>query len=288
MKITVHRPNQIGGCITEIESNIGTRIIIDVGSNLKGQQNNEKVDVESITSPDRCAGVFVTHYHGDHIGEYTKVHKDTDVYIGEAAKKIFSTLQNKLSKNEEYTDVSPADAERVNHFKTFVHGKPIPKIPGFKITPIRTDHSAYDSYMFLIDDGDKCVLHTGDFRSHCWTGESVMDSISKHADKVDALICEGTMLSRQSGKVYTENDLRADAKKLFHHNKNVFVLCSSTNIDTIASLYHAAWGFACLFAPRLFLRSLLTFFPTTSSFTPCGKGIWKKASFILTLTKSIS
>ena len=30
MKITVYRPNQIGGCVTEIESRGGTRIIIDV------------------------------------------------------------------------------------------------------------------------------------------------------------------------------------------------------------------------------------------------------------------
>ena len=31
MKITLHRPHQIGGCITEIESNAGTRIFIDLG-----------------------------------------------------------------------------------------------------------------------------------------------------------------------------------------------------------------------------------------------------------------
>jgi len=30
MKIKVHRPNQIGGCITEIESMSGSRIIINI------------------------------------------------------------------------------------------------------------------------------------------------------------------------------------------------------------------------------------------------------------------
>lgn len=35
MKITIHRgQNQIGGCITEIESGSGTRILIDLGHNL--------------------------------------------------------------------------------------------------------------------------------------------------------------------------------------------------------------------------------------------------------------
>ena len=35
MQITIHRGiDQIGGCITEIRSNSGTRIIIDLGHNL--------------------------------------------------------------------------------------------------------------------------------------------------------------------------------------------------------------------------------------------------------------
>lgn len=35
MEVIVHRgTNQIGGCITEVKSNFGTRIIIDIGANL--------------------------------------------------------------------------------------------------------------------------------------------------------------------------------------------------------------------------------------------------------------
>ena len=240
MRITVYRPNQIGGCITEIESKAGTRIIIDIGSNLPGNGDGEKVDVKTLTDPGRCAGVFVTHYHGDHIGEYKNVHCKTNVYIGEVAKQVFSTLQTRLSKSEELTGVSPGDVVKVKDFITFTHGTPITTIPGFTITPIRTDHSAYDSYMFLIDDGDKCVLHTGDFRTHGWTGESALEKLAEYAGNINALICEGTMLSRPGSRVYTEADLYHDARKLLHYNNNVFVLCSSTNIDTIASFYKAA------------------------------------------------
>jgi ribonuclease J len=70
-KITVYRPNQIGGCITEIESSKGTKIIIDVGSNLPGIKVNEEVDVPELTK--NCNGVFITHYHGDHLGEFDKI-----------------------------------------------------------------------------------------------------------------------------------------------------------------------------------------------------------------------
>ncbi|MCL2675826.1 MAG: hypothetical protein FWE84_04495, partial [Firmicutes bacterium] len=48
------------------------------------------------------------------------------------------------------------------------------------------------------------------------------------------------MLSRQHEKVMTEHELGHEADKLLRENKNVFVLCSSTNIDTIAEFYHAA------------------------------------------------
>ena len=42
MKITIHRGNQIGGCITEIESSKGTRIVIDLGHNLpKGDKESD-------------------------------------------------------------------------------------------------------------------------------------------------------------------------------------------------------------------------------------------------------
>ena len=40
------------------------------------------------------------------------------------------------------------------------------KIGDMTLTPIRVNHSAFDSYMFLIEAEGKRVLHTGDFRTH--------------------------------------------------------------------------------------------------------------------------
>ena len=84
MKVRIHRgTNQIGGCITEIESNCGTRIIIDIGENLP-KPNGEvlpEIEVEGLTTePARYKAVFITHYHGDHIGLYSKVLKEIDIY----------------------------------------------------------------------------------------------------------------------------------------------------------------------------------------------------------------
>jgi ribonuclease J len=48
------------------------------------------------------------------------------------------------------------------------------------------------------------------------------------------------MLSRLGERPITEYKLGLEAQRLIHGKKNVFVLCSSTNIDRIAILYHAS------------------------------------------------
>ena len=73
MKITIHRgQNQIGGCITEIESGSGTRILIDLGHNLpEGDTPSEdKYDIPENMDEllKGCSAVLYTHYHGDHLG----------------------------------------------------------------------------------------------------------------------------------------------------------------------------------------------------------------------------
>lgn len=234
LKITVYRPNQIGGCITEIVSRGRVRILVDVGANLPGV-DGEPIDIETLT--DGCACVFITHYHGDHIGEYRRVHRKTDIYMGKTAKEIFSTLQMRLSENPN-TGVRPEDVSRINQFKTFNHGETI-HVNDLSITPIAADHSAFDSYMLLIDDGSRCVLHTGDFRIHGKTGEDPLRYLRKNINHLDALIIEGTMLSRNMESVDTEEELSKKAVGLIKNHKYVFILCSSTNIDRIAAFYHA-------------------------------------------------
>ena len=228
MQITVHRPNQIGGCITEISSDKGTRIVIDVGANLPGTASGREVDVAQLTKG--CDGVFITHYHGDHIGEFEKVDHATPIYMGEVAQEMFLNLCKHLPDK---------DIDAVRRFRTFQPAERI-SIGDMVVTPYRVDHSAYDAYMFLIQCEGKRILHTGDFRTHGWTGKGVAAVLERHVKKVDVLLCEGTMLSRQGEELLSEYDLSEKAKPIFRDNRHVFVLCSSTNIDSLASFYKAA------------------------------------------------
>ena len=77
MEIKINRgTNQIGGCITEIESNKGTKIIIDIGANLPDKYGKKRpeIELEGLTKGISCyKAIFITHYHGDHIGLYNKI-----------------------------------------------------------------------------------------------------------------------------------------------------------------------------------------------------------------------
>ena len=79
MKITIHRGiSQIGGCITEIESSSGARLLIDFGHNLP---EGEEQSVDKYDTPEELSAllsgvtdIYYTHYHGDHIGFEAQVH----------------------------------------------------------------------------------------------------------------------------------------------------------------------------------------------------------------------
>ena len=237
MRIKIYRGTHcIGGCVTEIKT-ANARIIIDMGAGLPGAGKAEsaplKIDGVTQGEPD-CDGVFITHYHGDHVGMFEEILPSVPVYMGTVAKEIYGIVQKTLKSK-----LNTGNPELVKTFKTFNAGEPI-FIKDVKITPYTVDHSAFDAYMFLIEGEGKRVLHTGDFRMHGARGRKMPAVFEKYARNIDVLITEGTMLSRQGEEVLTEHALGRKAKRILSDNKNVFVLCSSTNIDTIAEFYGGA------------------------------------------------
>ncbi|MCH5152983.1 MAG: MBL fold metallo-hydrolase [Clostridiales bacterium] len=237
MQVTIHRgTHQIGGCATEIKT-AKSRIIIDIGTELPRADGTASLplNIDGVTSGNACCdAVFITHYHGDHVGMFESVLPTIPIYIGTTSKQIYTVVQQTL-KNK----LGSGNPDLVGSFNTFEIGKPI-NIKDIKITPFVVDHSAFDAYMFLIEAEGKRILHTGDFRMHGAKGRKMPDVFAKYAQNIDLLITEGTMLSRTSERVMTEHELGRKATEIMRYNKYVFVLCSSTNIDTIAELYNAA------------------------------------------------
>ena len=66
MQIKVYNGNQIGGCLTIVESNKGTRICLDIGENLPSIDKKEIPNLELVgltRKPRNIDAIFVSHYH---------------------------------------------------------------------------------------------------------------------------------------------------------------------------------------------------------------------------------
>lgn len=242
MNITIHRgTNQIGGCVTEIESD-GYKVFIDFGEQLPGVSEKELSQIQGLTCGDSSkAALFVTHYHGDHIGSITNAVSDLPIYVGKTALKIYTCLETRLSyiPDVKVAEKHKENVERIKTINLFTALQKI-KIGGITVTPISVDHSAFDAYMFIIEADGKRVLHTGDFRGHGFRSKSLIDVLKKYAKNIDYIISEGTNISRPSVAMVTEHDLQSDFEQNFRKYKYNFIFVSSTNIDRVFALYHAA------------------------------------------------
>ena len=158
MKLTIHRGvNQIGGCITEIQSSSGMKILIDLGHNLPDGDGLAEDEYDVPENLDRLldgvSAVFYTHYHGDHIAfEAAVAKKGIDQYLGQIARKIKMQFYAHM-KNE-------AAFKAVRTFRMYRPGKTV-TIGDIRVTPYYVSHSAADAYMFVVECDGKSVLHTG-------------------------------------------------------------------------------------------------------------------------------
>ena len=103
-ELIVHRgTHQIGGCITELRTNT-TRIVLDLGSPLPssaGETLVEDLALPGITAPgEPCHGVFLTHTHGDHMGQIGQLPPEVPLFLGETARAVALTLYRRLAQRD--------------------------------------------------------------------------------------------------------------------------------------------------------------------------------------------
>ena len=232
MKITIHRgTHQIGGMAAEIRTDTA-RIIIDMGDELSLEPDfrPKALHIPGVTDANgRCDAVLFTHNHGDHVGQLGNIRSGIPLYMGGFAKKVLlKTIRG----------AEPQTVARIENAAAFTPGETL-RIGNISVTPFSVDHSACDSYMFLIEADGRCVLHTGDFRMHGFRGKAVPKILDKLVGKIDVLITEGTTLSRTAAAAVTEAALQQEAKKYIDRYKYVFVLAASTNLERICALSKA-------------------------------------------------
>ena len=240
MTITIHRGiNQIGGCITEIASASGHKILIDLGHNLPEGDNQSYDPLEKAENIDPILdgvkAVFYTHSHGDHVGFETYVaERGIDQYIGKLAKDVMIAHRKHMTHAPALKEEAERSLAAINKFIPY-HIKKSVSIGDIRVTPYKVNHSACDAYMFVIDCDGRRILHTGDFRTHGYLGDRLERVLDDYISNVDILITEGTMLILNRKVMMTEKMLMENAKEIMDRYDNVFVLCSSQDADRLAS-----------------------------------------------------
>lgn len=221
LKVKTYGGDKIGGCVTEIESK-NAKVIFDYGTNL---DDTKQIEIEGLTKGEpKYSAVFISHYHIDHIGEIGSILEEIPIYIEETTKKLYDIICDFSSK------------PRINA-RTFKFGEEIP-IGDLKVTPHRVDHSAYNSAMFVVTDGEEKALYTGDFRDNGYTGDKLTKTLEE-IGKVDYLITEGTNIGSNSHILKKEESLVDKLTDICKQYDQVFVMMSASNIDRITTMLKA-------------------------------------------------
>ncbi len=316
--VKVFQGDQIGGCVTVISGMYQGevhRIMIDYGASLPGSDTEKDFDYPWEEEP--VDAVFFSHYHGDHAGRIMEIPPHIKLYMGPVARQAMINIQESLGSNpyisEEEAELHLAEAavlkdrERVETFEWNREKRKCEPIdlPGFRIEPYSVDHSAYDAYMFLVEaddpgrtSGKYITVHTGDFRGHGRRGHRMLDVIDAYVHKfgkrkIDALVIEGTMMSRSNEKVLTEPQMQLEAAAYLSEHKYAFLVCSSTNVDSLASFYNAAQTAAFPYGRYMFvyndyfMKQLKLYTKTAGAFSDVYKfrktarlGLRKKLSHV--------
>lgn len=210
--------NRIGENLIEVTDG-ATKILLECGVALNETEATRAV--EELVVATEYDAVIVSHCHADHSGLLKRKLCAKTIYIGRAT---YQTL--------EYCGA--------------LHGENSPKIRFFQsereffvgdicVKPYLCDHSAYDSYMIVLEKGGERVLYTGDFRAN---GRKSFEALlGRLPDRVDRLITERTNTRLKNE---TEKDLEEKAVALMREKDRVFVLQSTLNIDRTVTFYRAA------------------------------------------------
>jgi len=236
MQLIIHRgAHQVGGSCVEL-SHENFTILLDIGLPLdSGFNDNPESHLPQplfdkiLQGIKKIDGVLLSHAHMDHYGLVGMLPRDIPLYCGQASADLMDLTSR----------IRPHDMQPVSH-RFFKNGEPF-SIGPFLITPYLMDHSAFDSYAFLISAGGKTIFYTGDFRAHGRKAK-IFDRLINNPPHVDILLMEGTMVGSRSDEVAcTEEKLEESFARLIAETPGiVMVSASSQNIDRLVTLFRAA------------------------------------------------
>ena len=247
--------HEIGHACIEVDSDGGTRILLDLGMPLVApgggdfprgtpQRPTQELIAEDIlpdvhglyphdpTAPD-FAAIILTHSHLDHYGLAHHAHPAIPVYGSEGTIAIL-----------EVGRVFFPDAKLPTELRCLPTDEPV-RFGALSVTAIPVDHAAPDSRALLVEADGQRLMYTGDLRAHGRTGFRFENLLTdKRLHGVDWLLCEGTTLgsSSQTHGLRKEVDVEEKLVELARSDpdKLVAVVASGQNVDRLVSCFKAA------------------------------------------------
>ena len=236
MNIIIHRgTKEVGGSCVEITCQ-DSCILIDFGIPL-GFDFDEDINSvlpeplysNIINGNKKIDALVLSHAHLDHYGLIGKLPKEIPIYMGKATAELIRYADNFTTN-------------KIGQIKPIIfNDNELFKICSFEIMPYSADHSAFDSYAFLITNDNKSIFYSGDFRAHGREHEK-FDNLICNPPKVDLLLMEGTLIGERIDEPNIE-ELEVERKLVglcLETKGTVFVTVPSMNIDRIISIYNAA------------------------------------------------
>ena len=234
--ITIHGgANEIGGNCIEVAAG-GVRLLLDAGQPLSGRVVVLPDELKTVDA------VIISHPHQDHFGLVDQIPDTIPIYMGATGTRLVQASRLFMGQ-----------PPLTNHFVPLVHRQSF-QLGDLQITPYMVDHSAFDAYAILLDDGDARVFYTGDFRRH-GRKKSLVDALVADPPRpIHTLIIEGTMLDRTNLDPANEPSAEEKMADLLRATPGAaFLVCSSQNLDRIVSAFRA-----CIKAEREFVVDIYT------------------------------
>ena len=234
MRACIHRgAEEIGGNCVELEQD-GARILLDLGLPLDAAKGTNVAlpEIPGLANRDdpSLLGIVLSHPHADHYGLIPEADCSIPIWLGKDAEALLQAA----------TLFSPSGAVFQNA-RTYRHRKAF-EIGPFHITPFLVDHSAFDSHAFLVEAGGRRLFYSGDLRAHGRKGWSFSELVARPPAAVDALLLEGTTISRSSrGQARSERDLEAEIVADLGNTRGIALAWfSGQNIDRFVTFFQAA------------------------------------------------
>lgn len=253
MKIKIHRgAKEVGGSCVEISSGTST-ILVDLGLPLdfNSEKSTESCLPNSVQhllhqSGKSIDGVLLSHPHLDHYGLSGELPPEIPVYCGKASWDLMNATA-RFSPN----NYSLPTVEHFEAWEKFQLGT-------FAITPYLMDHSAFDSYGFLISTAGKNIFYSGDFRGH-GRKSKLLVRLPHSLPEIDALLMEGTLIGNRSNEIQSsESDLEDEFVKIIEQIQGItLITTSSQNIDRLVTIFKAAKRCNCMFVIDFYTAEIL-------------------------------